>query len=259
MRREYEQHIVRSGKFSVNANKQVYFAHGNLYYVASENEFYMHENQYDCLNNTSGNLITGAARSTQSLPIDLFPWACNGINNGKKYMPWEYSSNNNDYYQSAIAGTNYDWGYAWSQKVGGEWRTWTHDELIYLFSNRSGNRFAKCMVNGQAGIMLFPDGYDNTFGFVNVNNGSSVWSGNTLTLSDFAAVEDAGCVFLPTANQFSRSRQALISTTYGSYWESTKQSNAAGYSFNFADTSVNPANGASDNASRCAVRLIIDC
>ena len=81
------------GKFSVSANKQVYFSKGNLQYQASTDTWRFAENQYDYVGEGNEN-----KSATYDGWIDLFGWGTSGYDNTANdplainYQPWATSS-----------------------------------------------------------------------------------------------------------------------------------------------------------------------
>ena len=77
------------GKFSVSANKQVYFSKGNLQYQASTNTWRFAENQTDYIGSANSNIS-----ATYDGWIDLFGWGTSGFDNTANdpaainYQPW---------------------------------------------------------------------------------------------------------------------------------------------------------------------------
>ena len=113
-----------------------------------------------------------------------------------------------------------DWGVAYCTSNGitptTTWRTLTGGsggEWEYLISTRSAStvggtedaRYMKCKVNGISGLLLFPDSFIWPTGSnapaestaTKVNTADDDYT-VTYTLAQFATLELAGCVFLPT-------------------------------------------------------------
>lgn len=156
--------------------------------------------------------------------IDLFGWATSGYDHGSvAYQPWSTSAIGSDYYAYGLA--NYDlydsiliadWGYNAISNGGDEenrWRTLhgrDYGEWNYLFNVRSAStinetadaRYIKAMVNGVYGVILFPDSYvhpDLAALPVHINDPEVFFGLNVYSGCDWAAMEMAGCVFLPAA------------------------------------------------------------
>lgn len=147
------------------------------------------------------------------------------------------------------------------------WRLLTGDELNYLFSARTAADgtvpsingksaiYLKCKVNDVNGVLLFPDAFvwPPGAGAISKASGVNDWNDNffaTFTLEEFAALEAAGCVFLPAAG--SRTGGVTYDVgTQGYYRTSTGivlSFNADAVAF---DGTNNPATGES-------IRLVTD-
>ena len=266
------------GAFSVSATKVVYFSQGNLQYKASNDgvsnnptwRFAAH--QYDYIGNAAGN-TTSSNRDKSTNWIDLFGWATSGWNNGNRnaYQPYSSSTTTSDYGVAATKSAdetltgdyaNGDWGVYNSASLGSGWRTLTKDEWVYLFNTRttsgtvnstSNARYteAKILTNGSGtsgltynicGIILFPDDFDGSASYSGVTwgtvNGTSAW-GTKCTTAGWAALEDAGCVFLPAAG-FRNGTTVSGAGLLGYYWSSTARSDTYAYNLLFGSGNVNP-------------------
>ena len=184
--------------------------------------------------------------------LDHFGWGTSGWNSGTySYGPGSKSSNDVDYrpgldYANNLTGAYAyaDWGIyneIYNPSTGvtdppGTWRTPTNDEWVYLFTLRStpsGARYAKAIVNGVKGLLLFPDDWDPNFYTINsVNIGTVDYTVNVISLSDFQLLEDKGMVFLPAAGNRVGTRLSYVQRN-GSYWSSTSydENNAHGLYF----------------------------
>ena len=176
--------------------------------------------------------------------IDLFGWATSGYNGA---LPYSTSLDNSVYGFGGNCGFRpvEDWGSYNAISNGGNapslWRTLLGGPLgewNYLLSLRSAStvngtpdaRYATiCLLKGSdriPGLLLFPD----TFSWpsdageapsnINAVSGSRQWSElPAYTLSQFAALEKAGCVFLPAAG--SRLGTDVQGVGHeGNYWSS---------------------------------------
>ena len=210
------------GKFSVSADKQVYFSQGNLQYQASTNTWRFAENQYDIIGGNNSNIS-----STYSGWIDLFGWGTSGYNGKNPYMT---STDYSDYgvvgdAYADIAGTNYDWGVNNAISNGGntkgQWRTLTYEEWNYVLSERTDASALKgsATVNGVTGMILLPDNW-TTPESITFTNGMNGFSNNTYTTSDWEKMEANGAVFLPTAG-YRFGSDVYDVGSYGDYWSSS--------------------------------------
>lgn len=214
--------------------------------------------------------------------LDLFGWGTSGWNSGTySYDPGSKSTYDTNYWP----GLNYtnnltgayayaDWGIyneIYNPSTGvtappGTWRSLTNDEWVYLCTLRStpsGARFAKAVVNGVNGLLLFPDDWDPSVYTINsVNIGAVDYTVNVISLADFQLLEDKGMVFLPAGGN--RTSQRVNETGQnGSYWSSTSydERNAHGLYFGY-DTKyggllVGPGLTHGRSHGRC-VRLVHD-
>lgn len=243
------------GLFSVNANKQVYFSQGNLWYSPSGREWTFAGQQYILLHSSNAN-VSSEYTSTYYGWIDLFGWGTSGISHGAScYQP--YSTNNTDSYYYAYGNSSYnlydrygtaDWGYN-SISNGGEqmkyWRTPTSSEWSYILNNRStpsNIRYAKAKVNGVAGLIILPDNWDSSiYSLNNVNNSSASFS-NIITANDWASILQAnGAVFLPSAGYREGTGVVLLTYDYyGYYWASDYYNNSKAYCLRFYNSTISP-------------------
>lgn len=217
------------GLFSVSSNNAVYFSKGNLQYQASTHTWRFAEHQYDYVGSANNNIS-----STYSGWIDFFAWGTSGYNHGAVcYQPWSTSQNNSDYYAYGSEQSNLydysgkaDWGYNAISNGGNQehlWRTLTIDEWDYLLEHRntpSNMRYAKAKVNNVKGLIILPDNWDESYGYlINVNNGSSAFLNNTISSASWGAFEEHGAVFLPSAG-YNISSEYHNSQGVGCYWSS---------------------------------------
>ena len=184
--------------------------------------------------------------------LDHFGWGTSGWNSGTySYGPGSKSTYDTNYWP----GLNYtnnltgafayaDWGIyneIYNPSTGvtdppGTWRTPTNDEWVYLCNLRStpsGARFAKAVVNGVNGLLLFPDDWDPSVYTINsVNIGAVDYTVNVIPLADFQILEDKGMVFLPAAGNRGGSSVAMVLQN-GSYWSSTSYDKKNAYGMYF--------------------------
>lgn len=219
------------GKFSVSAEKQVYFSKGNLQYQASTGTWKFAENQYDIIGADNGNIS-----STYEGWIDLFGFGTSGYNGKYPYMTSyinsDYGDGSND-----IAGTNYDWGVCNAISNGGNkagmWRTLTIDEWGYLYSTRTNasDLRGQATVNEQAGYILLPDGWSTPSGLTFTANPNN-FTTNSYSASEWSKMEAAGAVFLPCAGNRYGTDVFYVGSS-GNYWSSKADSYDYDYAYNF--------------------------
>ena len=100
-------------------------------------------------------------------------------------------------------------------------------------------RYANAIVNGEDGIVLFPDSYTHPTGVtapksINSDNISFADAHNTWSGDDWTKMEKAGCVFLPAGGY--RIGKVMPSLG-GNYWTSTSSEGNA-YSISTENTST---------------------
>ena len=235
----FDQNGASNAVFTVaSSGRTVHFSRGNLQYRASTGTWRFAEHQYDYVGSTNSNIS-----SSYSGWIDLFGWGTSGWNSGATaYQPWATSTTISDYYLGGsytnnLTGTyaNADWGVYNAISNGGNqagmWRTLTKDEWSYLLNGRTAStingvanaRYAKAVVNGVKGLVLFPDNFTMPSGMsypTGINSSSASYSSNTYTESQWSQMEDASCVFLPAAGYRYGTGVGNVGT-YGYYWSST--------------------------------------
>ena len=198
-----------NARFSIGDTVTVVFAQGNLQYQASSRTWRFAQNQYDVIgypNELVDSNYTGW--------IDLFGWGTSGYSHGAVcYQPWSTSDVHSDYYAYGDWQYNLydqtgqaDWGYNSISNGGNstdQWRTLTQPEWHYVFYTRSttsGIRFAKANIDGVNGVILLPDDWnESTYYLSSTNTNDASYSSNTITASQWIALETAGAVFLPAS------------------------------------------------------------
>ena len=232
------------GKFSVAADKQVFFAKGNLRYTQSTQTWAFAEHQYDVLG------MANISDYELADEIDLFGWSGStgsakwGVSTSKDY---------NDY-----SGDFADWG---KNPIGTDtpntWRTLSKEEWNYIFYTRTNaaKLFGLGSVNGVNGTIILPDNWttpaDVTFtpstekglkdkhgSYYNNPNGDN-YTHNIYTLSDWQKMEEAGAVFLPAAGRIFEQEVGLVQEC-GGYWSSTSDARSSAYDLYFLDYRLLP-------------------
>ena len=242
------------GAFSVAEGSYVNFSRGNLQYQANTDTWRFAENQWDCVGPDNANIS-----ETYDGWIDLFGWGTSGYNHGAVcYQPWSTSTNNSDYWAYGDSGASLsdqtgqaDWGYNAISNGGnqeGLWHTLSRVEWDYLVNTRpcstlngvENARHAKAMVNGIAGLILFPDHYTHPEGValpVNINAYASLFTDNEYTIEQWYDMEAAGAVFLPSAGSRDNTSVGGFGTN-GLYWSTTPSSSAFTHRFDFSSEFV---------------------
>ena len=262
------------GLFSVSSTKQVYFSQGNLQYQASTGTWRFAEHQYDFIG--GGNFLSES--NTDWIDLYRWGTSgIEYTGHATLYRPWDfayysvyfnpYGSLTTNLYDGEGENTGKaDWGYNAISNGGNTqnsgWRTLknntTDNEWQYIFNSRttaneinstSNARYTQARINiddwAVRGIILFPDGSigDTPSGVTwgTINAAASSWTTGTTqcTTAGWAALEAAGCVFLPAAGKYDDSgvSQAEIE---GYYWSSSYASDDNAYGMYFYSNEVNP-------------------
>ena len=237
-----------SGLFSVSATKQVYFSQGNLQYQASTNTWRFAEHQWSKVGTDGWGNVLGSDNCnispTYSGWIDLFGWGTSGWNSGANcYQPWSTSQDSNDYYPGG-SHTNgliddyveADWAYHNAISNGGNaahlWRTLTYSEWYYLFNTRANawQKFGTGFIwlpqgvsqraNAVFGLIILPDDWTLPSGCsFDYSMYSEDWIDNEYTMAQWAQMEAAGAVFLPS--NYYRVGTSVYADDDTYYWSST--------------------------------------
>ena len=262
------------GKFSVSSTKQVYFSQGNLQYQASTGTWRFAEHQYDFIG--GGNFLSESNPEWIDLyrwgtsGIDY-------TGHATLYRPWDfayysvyfnpYGSLTTNLYDGAGENAGKaDWGYNAISNGGNTqnsgWRTLknntTDNEWQYIFNTRttaneinstSNARYTQARINiddwAVKGIILFPDGSigDTPSGVTwgTINAAASSWTTGTTqcTTAGWAALEAAGCVFLPASGKYDDSGVGGAEID-GYYWSSSYANDDNAYGMYFYSNEVNP-------------------
>ena len=190
---------ILPGLFTINTDgKKVAFAPGNLQYKASETtykwRFAEHQIDYVGKWDTSNWVdLFGYGRYTGDTPDPLYTYSYYN----------DYIWDDADFTKESLLVDECQRGYDWRTLSGGPDGEWQ-----YIFNTRSASplgdqseaRFFKANINDIFCVILLPDSYTHPDGVavplgINLSNGRV----NTVTDSDWAKMEAAGCVLLPAA------------------------------------------------------------
>lgn len=256
------------GSFSVAQGKVVYFSTGNLraevdsYGKAKKWSFAI--DQYGVLKTTGANCKIGMSGGD----VDLFYWV------GKSGTEDAYGISrqlNTDGKFGTVAGEalKADWGKAVGD--GKTWRTLSKDEWTYVISTRKTStvgtkdnaRYCIMNVADHYGLLLFPDKFKWKAATMGeepkyINTPIIDWEGShNYTKANFAAMEAAGCVFLPAGGI--RHETTIDDSFKGSYWSTSSDPSNAGkaYSLYFNKGHVTPDSSNVRNGGY-SVRLVTD-
>ena len=185
------------GVFSVSGTKAVNFSKGNLQYVGGNWQFA--DNQWD---------VIGASQADNSR--DLFGW---GTGNNPNQKSDEYE----DYTTFA------DWG----SNMGGDWRTLTRDEWLYIFNTRTSasDLRGSATVCGVNGYIILPDNFVLPGGLSWTPRPNN-WNTNVYTSQEWSSMEENGAVFLPAAGYRAGTTVYYDGSAWGYYWSATEHSQA---------------------------------
>ena len=223
------------------------------------------EHQTDCIGASNANIS-----DTYTGWIDLFGWGTSGHPHGANcFQPWSTSTTDADYYAYGDASNNLfdqtgeaDWGCNPIINGGDEpnqWRMLTKEEWSYVLNTRStssGKRYAKAQVDGMNGIILLPDNWSTSYYTLNsTNSGSANYTTNTITASQWSALEQYGAVFLPAAGARYNGTTVDAPGTYGDYWSSTAYNESFCHGLFFTGNSTNVSNDQYRNWA-LSVRLV---
>lgn len=243
------------GKFSVSSTQQVYFSKGNLQYQASTKTWRFAEHQWDFIGSSNKNICPDYDGW-----IDLFGWGT-GDNPTMSSRKDEY--NEVDYENYSEWGDNII-----DPDNKNNWRTLTHDEWDYVLYRRetiSGIRYAKAIVNGKRGVVIFPDDWRGEIWSVNdTNNANAKYIRNKITASDWKRkFESNGAIFLPAAGYrlliyWNHENKMTVgySGFKGYYWTSTDDGSYVSR-FEFSNSSLDIITGNVKDHGM-SVRLVIN-
>ena len=259
-------------KFSISGSEKVYFSRGNLQYTASSDTWQFASSQTE-IRGTANNNIS----ESYSSPIDLFGWGTSG-NDGTgatAYLPYSSSLTNSEYIVGGSASNDLtyndniaDWGSNSISNTHGTWRSLSSAEWNYLLHSRSAStvngtsnaRFVKATVSSKHGVIIFPDSFtlpSISVSLSNINSASANYTTNNISSSDWALLERAGCVFLPTAG-LRKGTSTSWAAERGYYWTSTHDSDSnKAHCINFNPSALSiPYSG--QRSHGMAVRLVQD-
>ena len=259
---------LTTGLFSVSETLKVRFSSGNLQYQASTGTWRFAESQLDYIGESNANI-------SQSYDgwIDLFGWATSGYDHGgRDYQPWATGEHSSGYYAYGSYSNNLydqtgkaDWGYNAISNGGNTensgWRTLRKEEWEYLMTGRAtptGIHFATANINGNNGLLIFPDDWDGSYDITNPDNYSSDFGNNTFASADWVNLEAKGIVFLPTAGYRVNGDQIVYVQTGGIYWASTASSENLAYSMYFVVEDKHRSVNVNYREFGASVRLVRD-
>jgi len=201
-----------NGLFSVSTDKQVFFSRGNLQW-SGDHKWRFALNQYDYIGDAVNNTTPYASNSNY---MDLLTWGATGING---LLP-NYSATISLTGTSDLSGVN-DWGSNAITNGGNTqnsgWRTPSISEWKYLLEDRNSTyKYARGTINGVNGLIVFPDYFEPEDIGLTITNANEKNASFVDYSAYWAAMEDAGCVFLPAAGYRNQTTVESIESYYHS-------------------------------------------
>lgn len=196
------------GKFSVAADRQVYFSKGNLNGWRWEDDWSLAGRQYTM----KGNANMGDSGYPAD-EVDLYAWSTQDNYFGTYYGYGETDENTIARFQGPFA----EWGESEGVTLlmGSGWRTPSAAEWRYVLNERpnAASLKATATVAGVKGLILLPDEWT-------APSGITVADGGTYADEQLTALEKAGAVFLPAAGKMNDGLSLDGVGTVGYYWSS---------------------------------------
>ncbi|MBR2265755.1 MAG: hypothetical protein IJ882_03640 [Paludibacteraceae bacterium] len=193
------------GVFSVSKTRQIQFSPGVLKYKASTDTWRFADSQLDFVGKGNEKISP-----TYNGWIDLFGYGTSGYNG---VMPYLCTHERSDYAPTGddgITGTEYDWGIHCQIENGGpkgSWRLPTNDDWYWILSRRENflNLATLVYVDTLAGLLVLPDGWENTTGIqlqfpdrMLIDDAfPDLAAQNRLTKAQFKKLEKIGALFCP--------------------------------------------------------------
>lgn len=290
-RKASRKQIASLPVFSISAEKKVVFAPGNLqavlgdkmlgsinsngHYFWGAKSWRFAPNQYTVIGNTAENRLDDPA---ENQVIDLFSWIgeSKAYTDDRRFGIYVFASGSGTTGGTGNASTTEaklaDWG---ENEIGAyqanTWRTLAGSDWGYVLTSadRSSTRFTKIVLTLSGtttinGLVLFPDEYTHPLGtaFANINRtGVTFADGGSISLAEWAQLEAAGCVFLPSAGIRTYSTARVISDNEKAvYWTTTPSSTSANQAMALyvTDAGVQSSGYSRARYFGCAVRLARD-
>lgn len=235
-------------QFSVSNDKKVYFSPGNLQATTADRgdnwTWSFAPSQFAFVGDAAANTaVNGNGTVSANGTVDLFGWSTSATYYGI------HNSISNAVYSDEFK----DWG----SLMGTGWRTLTAAEWNYVLNWRDYN-FAKARVGGVDGIILLPDGWNESWYpalSMDDDNKGIPFSDNEVSPSDWVSVFEArGAVFLPAAGNRS---EAEYSAEHNGYWSSSQDGDIDAKLFYFSSTTMSYASP-TGRAIGYSVRLVKD-
>ena len=188
-----------------------------------------------------------------------------GIN---RWFDWGYGNNIREFRGCTHTGTSVHATDSTMYRPG-VWRTPTQAEWKYILTERKVGgqdsaysniriKYGEATTDTVSGIVIYPD--DFSFSEAGV---SSKQFGNyavqQITLADWNALEQAGCVFLPwNAHKTINSNLPFFNTSNCGYWSATENGKGGAIVVYLQMPNINPANSSFERYAGACVRLVQD-
>jgi len=234
------------GLFSVSATKQVYITTSNLMWegTTESGSYRLMDNPWSMVETSNLSAVNYGISATTSVSVSLFGW-------GMPDKPYCTSNNETDYPSTFV-----DWGTKYGD---GYWRCLTNAEWNYLIEHERYG-LAKIEVGSEyiSGVVFIPDNFSVPSGLSFVPGYSRGFEANVYTTDDWAVMQAAGSVFLPSSGyRYNRT----VHSGFIYYWSIPTTTNKVDYlicsSVNNEITTVSDF----DTEQKCngfAVRLVRD-
>lgn len=280
------------GSTTPGSGTQVYFSQGILQYVTSSSSWRFAENQYTA---------EGPAANTAASPAvrDLFYYGETSPGSAYTQINGKVSGEANDWARESTITNGGSEPMKWRTLTYDEWENLLYRETGHTIAGKANASFAMVKINGINGILLFPDAFDpSTLSTLSVNwiadaintenhvidslNGQKVTDQepnagtNTyklsasvspieVSLTDWAVLEAAGCVFIVENGAIDANGNVAYQRT-AIYWLGTQRSDNNGHLIFANNLGVATKKGRphksglydKNKQNKCAVRMVRD-
>lgn len=173
--------------FSVSETRKVEFSSGNL--------CYSHDRGYHFAEQVTG--IEG-----DNIFFAVLPDAADHMGKRLLHSLHKVSPEHADMMRNAVDGNNLLDG--WRLLTADEWQYVVNERPASTLAGMKNARYLKCSVEGCHGLLLFPDEYVHPEGVrmphrININNVTTVFRRYDFSATEWTALKEAGCVFLPAS------------------------------------------------------------
>lgn len=196
-----EEHLP--GAFSIDDDVQIYFSRGNLLF------------DVDLAGNTGWNDGWGFEINQYTATPCNQRNGNNGAVSENGFMPLQFASGQNTpmLHNNGASNSSLTDIPALAFGANSKWRLLTQEEWAYLMVHANPTFVT---VDGKSGLMLYPDLFQWP-----VPSSGEIAQDNSYTASEWAQLEDAGCVFLISAGFANKQHGSIDNPNTGYYWSST--------------------------------------